>query len=54
MYVCTGQANIIGKNKNLVKSLLISTLVKVVYNKGAFLQGPTKPHFTTQNRLESS
>jgi hypothetical protein len=39
--------------KNLVKSLLISTLDKVFYYKGAFLQGSAKPLFTTQNRLET-
>jgi hypothetical protein len=40
--------------KNLVKSLLIFTLDKVIYNIGTFLQGSTKPRFTTQNRLEIS
>jgi hypothetical protein len=40
--------------KNLIKSLLISTLDKVTYYKGTFLQGSTKPLFTTQNRLETS
>jgi hypothetical protein len=40
--------------KNLVKSLLISTLDKVIYYIGAFLQGSTKTFFTTQNRLEIS
>jgi hypothetical protein len=40
--------------KNLVKCLLISTLDKVIYYNGAFLQGSTKPLFTTQNRLETS
>jgi hypothetical protein len=40
--------------KNLVKSLLISTLDKVIYYKGAFLQDSTKPLFMTQNRLETS
>jgi hypothetical protein len=40
--------------KNLVKSLLISTLDKVIYYKGTFLQGSTKPHFTIQKRLETS
>jgi hypothetical protein len=39
--------------KNLVKSLLISTLDKVIYYKGAFLQGSTKPRFKTQDRLET-
>jgi hypothetical protein len=29
--------------KTLVKSLLISTLGKVIYYKGTFLQGSTKP-----------
>jgi hypothetical protein len=33
--------------KNLVKSLLISTLDKVIYYKGTFLQDSTKPPFTT-------
>jgi hypothetical protein len=33
--------------KNLVKSLLISTLDKVIYYIGTFLQGSTKPHFTS-------
>jgi hypothetical protein len=45
--------NIFGKTflakKNLAKSLLISTLDKVIYYKGTFLQGSTKPLFTTQN-----
>jgi hypothetical protein len=40
--------------KNLVKSVLISTLDKVIYYKGTFLQGSTKPHFTRQNKLETS
>jgi hypothetical protein len=40
--------------KNLIKSLLISTLDKVISYKGTFLQGSTKPLFTTQNRLETS
>jgi hypothetical protein len=40
--------------KTLVKSLLISTLDKVIYYIGTFLQGSTKPLFTTQNRLETS
>jgi hypothetical protein len=35
------------------KSLLISTLDKVIYYKGAFLQDLTKPLFTTQNRLDT-
>jgi hypothetical protein len=41
-------------NKNLVKSLRISALDKVIYYKGTFVQGSTKPLFTTQNRLEAS
>jgi hypothetical protein len=36
--------------KKLVKSLLISTLDKVIYYIGTFLQGSTKPLFTSQNR----
>jgi hypothetical protein len=40
--------------KTLVKSLLISTLDKVIYNIGTFLQGSTKPLFTTQNRVDIS
>jgi hypothetical protein len=40
--------------KNLVKSLLISTLDKVIYYIGKFLQGSSKPLFTTQNRVEIS
>jgi hypothetical protein len=40
--------------KPLVKSLLFSTLDKVIYNIVTFLQGPTKPLFTTQNRVEIS
>jgi hypothetical protein len=53
LYVCAGPANIFGKKK-LVKSLLISTLDKVIYFIGAFLLGSTKLLFTTQNRLEIS
>jgi hypothetical protein len=34
--------------KTLVKSLLISTLDKVIYYNGTFLQGTTKPLFTSQ------
>jgi hypothetical protein len=34
--------------------MLISTLDKVIYYKGTFLQGSTKPLFTAQNRLETS
>jgi hypothetical protein len=40
--------------KKLLESLLISTLDKAINNKGTFLQGSTKPLFTTQNRLETS
>jgi hypothetical protein len=40
--------------KKLVKNLLISTLDKVIYYIGTFLQGSTKPLFTSQNRVESS
>jgi hypothetical protein len=40
--------------KTLVKSLLISTLDKVIYNNGKILQGSTKPLITTQNRVEIS
>jgi hypothetical protein len=40
--------------EHLVKNRLISTLDKVIYHKGTFLQGSTKLLFTTQNRLESS
>jgi hypothetical protein len=43
----------LGKD-HLVKNLLISTLDKVIYYKGTFLQGSTKPLFTTQNTLETS
>jgi hypothetical protein len=35
--------------KTLVKSLPISTLDKVIYYKGTFLQDSTKPLLTTQN-----
>jgi hypothetical protein len=38
--------------KTLVKSLLISTLDKVIYNNGTFLLGSNKPLITTQNRVE--
>jgi hypothetical protein len=48
---CAGPANILGE-KNLVKSLLISTLDKVIYYEWTFSQGSTKPLFTTQNRVE--
>jgi hypothetical protein len=40
--------------KTLVKSLLNSILDKVIYYIGTFLQGSTKPLFTTQNRAEIS
>jgi hypothetical protein len=40
--------------KILVKSLLISTLDKVIYYIGTFLQASTKPLFTSQNRVETS
>jgi hypothetical protein len=40
--------------KNLVKSLLISALDKVIDNNGIFLQGSTKPIFTSQDRVETS
>jgi hypothetical protein len=40
--------------ETLVKSLLISTLDKVIYYIGTFLLGSTKPIFTTQNRVEIS
>jgi hypothetical protein len=40
--------------KTLVKSLLISTLDKVIYYIGTFLQGSTKPPFTSQNRVKTS
>jgi hypothetical protein len=40
--------------KNLVKNLLISTLDRVIYYNGTFLQGSTKPLFASQNRVETS
>jgi hypothetical protein len=40
--------------KTLVKSLLITTLEKVIYNIATFLQGSTKPLFTSQTRVENS
>jgi hypothetical protein len=40
--------------KNPVKSLLISTLEKVNYCNGTFLEGSTKLLFITHNRLETS
>jgi hypothetical protein len=33
--------------KNLIKSLLISTLDKEIYYNGTFLQGSTKPQLTS-------
>jgi hypothetical protein len=42
------------EKEQLVKNWLISTLDKVIYQKGTFFQGSTKPLFTTQNRLETS
>jgi hypothetical protein len=41
-------------NKTLVKSMLISTLDKVIYYIGTFLQGSTKPLFSAQNKVETS
>jgi hypothetical protein len=52
-HVLAALANILGE-KNLVKSLLISTLDKVIYYNGTFLQGSTKPLFSSQNRVETS
>jgi hypothetical protein len=43
-----------GGKEHLVKNWLISTLDKVIYYKGIFLQGSAKPLFTTQNRVEIS
>jgi hypothetical protein len=41
--------------KTVVKSLLISTQDKVIYYIGTFyVQGSTKPLFTSQNRVETS
>jgi hypothetical protein len=40
--------------KPFVKSLLISTLDKVIYYNATFLQGSAKPLFTSQNRVETS
>jgi hypothetical protein len=34
--------------------MLISTLGKIIYYKGTFFKGSTKPQFTTQNRLEAT
>jgi hypothetical protein len=45
---------IFGGKEHLVKNLLISTLDKLIYYQGTFLQGSAKPLFTTQNRLETS
>jgi hypothetical protein len=43
MYVGTGLANIFGE-RTPCKKWLISTLDKIIYYKGTFLQGSTKPH----------
>jgi hypothetical protein len=40
--------------KNLVKSLLISTLDNIIYYIGTFLQDSIKPLFASQNRVETS
>jgi hypothetical protein len=40
--------------KKPCKNLLISTLDKVIYYKGTFLQDSIKPLITTQNRFETS
>jgi hypothetical protein len=40
--------------KTLEKNMLLSTLGKVIYYIGTFLQGSTKPLFATQNRVEIS
>jgi hypothetical protein len=42
------------QKKTIVKSLLISTQDKVIYYKETFYRGQLKPHFTTQNRYETS
>jgi hypothetical protein len=41
-------------HRNLSKCLLLSTLDKVIYYIGTFLQGLTKLLFTSQNRAEIS
>jgi hypothetical protein len=38
--------------EHLVKNWLITTLDKVIYFKGTFFHGPTKPLFTSQNWVE--
>jgi hypothetical protein len=45
--------NFLEKN-NLVKSLLISILDKVIYFIGIFFLGSTKPLITSQSRVEIS
>jgi hypothetical protein len=50
---CKGLANIL-RERTLWKNWLISTLDKAIYYKGTFLEGSTKPLFTTQNRLQTS
>jgi hypothetical protein len=40
--------------KNLVKSLLFSTLDNVIYYNGTIFLQSTKPLFTSQNRVETS
>jgi hypothetical protein len=40
--------------EHLVKNRVISTLDKIIYYIGTFLQGSTKPLFTSQNRVETS
>jgi hypothetical protein len=46
-------ANIFGK-EHLVKKRPISTLDKVIYFKGTFFLRSKKPHFTSQNGVETS
>jgi hypothetical protein len=41
------------RKKTPCKNWLISTLDKVIYLKGTFFQGSTKPLFTSQNRVET-
>jgi hypothetical protein len=43
----------LGKEQ-LVKNWLISTLDKVIYFKWTIFQRPTKPLFSSQNRVEIS
>jgi hypothetical protein len=38
--------------EHLAKNWLIYTLDKVIYFKGTIFQRPTKPLFTSQNRME--